>query len=66
MEGYDDHTKYVSFAKPIREKEDPLKKVEIDPDNQMPAEWKEKFWEITRKYQKILDPAPGKYNNYYR
>ena len=65
MEGYDDHIKYVSFAKPTREKEDPLKKVQIDPDNQMPAEWREKFWEITRKFQKILDPAPGKYNNYY-
>ena len=42
-----------------------IKDVQIDPDNQLSTEWKQKFQSLCEKYSSIITPVPGKYNGYY-
>ena len=37
----------------------------IDPDNQLPAVWKEKFKDTCEEFCDVINPNPGRYNNYY-
>ena len=62
---YDDHSKYVSHAIKETTENDYLSQVKIDPDGQMPESYRKKFWDVTKKYGDIVNPAPGKYNAYY-
>ena len=42
-----------------------IKDVQLDPDNRMPGEWKQKFADLLQEYDEIIDPFPGKYNGIY-
>ena len=56
-----DGFKYYNFAEE-RENESFLSQVQIDPDNQLSQDWKDKFRELLAGYDKVINPAPGKYN----
>ena len=37
----------------------------IDPDNQMTEQWKENFKKVCDDFTDVINPNPGRYNNYY-
>ena len=37
----------------------------IDPDNQMTKTWKERFRKTCESFTDVINPNPGRYNNYY-
>ena len=39
--------------------------VRIDPDNQLGKDWKERFQKTCDTYSDVINPNPGRYNNYY-
>ena len=39
--------------------------VKIDPDSQLDKEWNEKFRETCERFSDVINPNPGRYNNYY-
>ena len=57
----DDGFRFVNFAD-TEGKESHLDKIQLDPDNQLSAEWRTKFRKLMETYDGIVDPAPGKYN----
>ena len=61
----DDDFRYTNFGK----KRDPnvsyLSECQVDLDNKMPEHWKEKFKALLRKFDEVIDPAPGKYNGVF-
>ena len=42
-----------------------MKDIQVDPDNQLPSKWKDKFSTLCEEFDSIITPAPGKYNGYY-
>ena len=42
-----------------------LDQVNLDPDNQLSQEWKNKFKNVCQEYSDIINPRPGKYNGYF-
>ena len=54
---------------PERPKIDPtvsyLSDIQVDPDDQLSSEWKEKFSSLCKRYSSIITPAPGRYNGYF-
>ena len=42
-----------------------LDDIQIDPDDILSSEWKQKFASLCQEYQAIITPVPGKYNGYY-
>ena len=42
-----------------------LSETKVDPDGIMTTAEREKFKELLRKYDEVIDPAPGKYNGAY-
>ena len=39
--------------------------VKIDPDNQLAKDWKDRFRKTCDMYMDVINPNPGRYNNYY-
>ena len=39
--------------------------VKIDPDNQLEEVWKERFKRTCERFSDVINPNPGRYNNYY-
>ena len=39
-----------------------IHEVSIDPDQQMPATWRKRFYDLCVKYSTIITPRPGRYN----
>ena len=42
-----------------------LHEISIDPDNILPAAWKQRFLDVCERYTNIITPKPGKYNGFY-
>ena len=49
----------------IDEKCSYINDVQIDPDDQLTSEWKQKFSSLCETYTSIITPVPGRYNGYY-
>ena len=47
------------------EQSDFLHQVSIDPDNILPQYWKQRFFEVCKRFTAVITPKPGKYNGYY-
>ena len=39
--------------------------VVIDPDNQLNKEWKSKFRDVCEEFTDVINPNPGRYNNFF-
>ena len=39
--------------------------VKIDPDDQLAKVWKERFKRTCERFSDVINPNPGRYNNYY-
>ena len=65
---YDLNRRDLSHLIPVNtedEKSSYLHEIQIDPDNIMPKNWKDKFRSLCEKFECLFTPRPGRYNGYY-
>ena len=61
----DQDFRYKKFGKKRDPKVSYLSETQVDPDNILSKQWKEKFKQLLQEYDEVIDPAPGKYNGAY-
>ena len=49
----------------LEERQDYLDEISLDPDNILSQHWKEKFYQICKRFSHIINPKPGKYNGFF-
>ena len=66
---YDLNRNDLSHLIPMRTTDTPsenfLSDISVDPDNILSSAWKQKFYNVCRRFSHIITPRPGKYNGFY-